>query len=116
MAEVTVTSDLELTYSSILSANLATLLEAESNIGLVRSMLRDSMQTLSVKVNTKCLEPKLATRTYVVSFVEYHDSVFRHFFGDLLCNFGVQKIMERVDDNIYERHLLRYSVNASTES
>jgi len=35
------------TYSSIFSESFATLLPAESSIGLVRSMLKDSMHTLS---------------------------------------------------------------------
>jgi len=36
------------TYSSIFSESFVTLLPAESSIGLVRSILKDSMQTLSI--------------------------------------------------------------------
>ena len=42
--------DEELLYSSIFSPSLTTLRAAESSIGLVRSMLNDSIQTLSVRV------------------------------------------------------------------
>lgn len=42
-------NDIENTHSSIFSLNFTTLREAESSIGLVRSMLKDSMHTLSAR-------------------------------------------------------------------
>lgn len=38
-------------------------------------------------------------------FVEYYNRVFGHFLGDLLRHFRIEKVVERVNDDINKRHL-----------
>ena len=99
-------SDARRTHSSILSPSRITLRAAESSIGRVRSMLSDSMQTLSVvrvSMPRRCI---LTLRTDVVRFVKDDNSILGQFFGDLLCDLGVQEIVERIDDDVHEWHLM----------
>ena len=64
------------THSSILSPSLVTLLAAESSIGLVKSMLNDSMQTLSSEQPVSVDKYDAEEFTNVVSFVENDNSIF----------------------------------------
>lgn len=74
-------------------------------------MLKDSMQTLSTPtVQRYVTEGKHGEFTDVVSLVEDDDGVFRHVLGYLLGHFRIEKIMERVNDNIHERQLEMRSV------
>ena len=75
-------------------------------MGRVRSMLSDSIQTLSVvrvSMPRRCV---LTLRTDVVRFVKDDDSILGQFFGYLLCDLGVQQVVERIDDDVHERHLM----------
>lgn len=97
-------------HSSILSPSLVTLLAAESNIGLVISILRDSIQTLSyfqISDVRMGFYLRVLVLTNIVSFVEHHDRIFWDVLGHLVCHFGIQKVPERIDDHIDERDLKR---------
>ena len=76
-------------------------------------MLSDSMQTLSVvrvSMPRRCI---LTLRTDVVRFVKDDDSILGQFFGDLLCDLGVQEIVERIDDHVDEGHLQSFGKSYS---
>ena len=40
-----------------------------------------------------------------MSLVKYNNGILGHLFGDLLRHLRVEQIMERINDNIYKRHL-----------
>lgn len=93
------------TYSSISWLSFCTLLEAESSIGRVKSMLSDSIHTLSNILKSLCLPTSKARLTYVMCFVEHYNSILWEFFRHLIRNFWVQEVMERVDNDVHKRHL-----------
>ena len=45
------------------------------------------------------------TPTYVVGFVKDDNGVLGHLLRDLFGDLGIQQIMERIDDDVYKRHL-----------
>ena len=48
----------------------------------------------------------LEALTDIVCFVEHHDGVFRQLFGYLIGDFGVQKVVKGIDNDVDERHLI----------
>ncbi len=64
------------------------------------------MQTLSRKIGfSELTDSRTESFTNIVSLVEYNDGIFGHLFRDLLGHLRVEQIMERINDNIYKRHL-----------
>ena len=43
--------------------------------------------------------------TDIVGFVEDYDRILRNILGYLFCNFGVEKVMERINYYVGEGHL-----------
>jgi hypothetical protein len=91
------------TNSSILSVKACTLRPAASNIGRVRSIESDSMQTLSMngndELNSECWFEPICGLTNIVCFVKYDDRILTNLFGDLFSYFRVEEIMERVNND-----------------
>jgi len=84
--------------SSILSPILLTLRAADSSIGLVRSTDSDSMQTLSGSELT--CELYAESRTYVVRLVKHHNTLLGHLGRYLFGDFGIEQVVEGVDDHV----------------
>lgn len=77
-----------------------TLRAAESSIGLVKSIDSDSKQTLSSRVVSLWLVRKAKGRTDVVCLVKDDDAFRAHFFGYLVCDLGIEEVVEGVDDDV----------------
>jgi len=45
--------------------------------------------------------------TNVMCLVKYYDGIFRHLLRNLFSNFGVKKVVEGVDDDVYKWHLTK---------
>jgi hypothetical protein len=71
-------------------------------MGLVRSMLRDSWQTLSNSISAKNDMVQLIRimPTNVVGLVKDNDCVLGHFFRDLFGDFRVEQVVKGVDHDI----------------
>lgn len=86
-----------------MSPILLTLLAADSSIGLVRSIDKDSIQTLSGKSASYfgCGE----WRTYIVRLVKDDDTLFGQLSRDILCDFRVEQIVKGENDDVEVWHL-----------
>lgn len=60
---------------------------------------------LSQKYHGKNTLILISVRTDIMGLIKNDDGIFRHLLWDLFCNFRIQKIVKRVDNNIHERHL-----------